>query len=42
LSDLLFQSFPPVYNISAFNVPTYVYSGERDFLSTPQVDIDVP
>lgn len=30
------QSYPPVYNISAFNVPTYVYSGEHDFLSTPQ------
>jgi len=30
------QPYPPIYNISAFNVPTYVYSGERDLLSTPQ------
>lgn len=30
------QPFPPIYNTSAFNVPTYVYSGERDLLSTPQ------
>lgn len=30
------QSVPPVYNVSTINIPTYVYSGENDWLADRQ------
>lgn len=30
------QSVPPVYNVSALTVPTYIFSGANDYLSDPK------
>ena len=35
LSPLPFQSTPPLYNLSQYPVPTYLFTGGQDWLADP-------